>query len=206
MNRSVKNKAEKSVFEALMHVRRVFPFPIIGIDSANGSEFINHHLFEYCRANTTTFTRSRVSHSNDGAHVEQKNWTHARELVGHHRCGTPAELALLDEIWELDRVFTNYLPQQQKLVFKQRNRSESDQTIRHRDHPAPARHRSRRHAQDADHQYERGIQESPPRGPVETNPRARWPTRDPLPGQKTRQWQTGPEPGPHPVSSAEVFN
>ncbi|WP_161885160.1 integrase catalytic domain-containing protein [Marisediminicola antarctica] len=120
VNRSVKNKAEKWVFEALMHVRRVFPFPIIGIDSDNGSEFINHHLFDYCVANKITFTRSRASHSNDGAHVEQKNWTHVRELVGYHRYDTPAELALLNEIWELDRVFTNYLLPQQKLVFKQR--------------------------------------------------------------------------------------
>ncbi|WP_161886003.1 integrase catalytic domain-containing protein [Marisediminicola antarctica] len=120
VNRSVKNKAEKWVFEALMHVRRVFPFPIIGIDSDNGSEFINHHLFDYCVANKITFTRSRASHSNDGAHVEQKNWTHVREL-GYHRYDTPAELTLLNEIWELDRVFTNYLLPQQKLVFKQRN-------------------------------------------------------------------------------------
>jgi hypothetical protein len=102
-------------------VRRVFPFPIIGIDSDNGSEFINHHLFDYCTANKITFTRSRASHSNDGAHVEQKNWTHVRELVGYHRYDTPAEQALLNEIWELDRVFTNYLLPQQKLVFKQRN-------------------------------------------------------------------------------------
>lgn len=121
VNRSVRNKAEKWVFEALMHVGRVFPFPIIGIDSDNGSEFINNHLFEYCVANKITFTRSRASHSNDGAHVEQKNWTHVRELVGYHRYDTPAELALLNEIWELDRTFTNYLLPQQKLVFKQRN-------------------------------------------------------------------------------------
>lgn len=120
VNRSVRNKAEKWVFEALMHVGRVFPFPIIGIDSDNGSEFINHHLFDYCVANKITFTRSRASHSNDGAHVEQKNWTHVRELVGYHRYDTPAELTLLNEIWELDRVFTNYLLPQQKLVFKQR--------------------------------------------------------------------------------------
>lgn len=121
VNRSVQNKAEKWVFEALMHVCGVFPFPIIGIDSDNGSEFINHHLFNYCVANKITFTRSRSSHSNDGAHVEQKNWTHVRELVGYLRYDTPAELALLNEIWELDRVFTNYLLPQQKLVFKQRN-------------------------------------------------------------------------------------
>ena len=121
VNRSVQNKAEKWVFQALMHVGRVFPFPIIGIDSDNGSEFINHHLFDYCVANKITFTRSRSGHSNDGAHVEQKNWTHVRELVGYLRYDTPTELALLNEIWELDRVFTNYLLPQQKLVFKQRN-------------------------------------------------------------------------------------
>ncbi len=121
VNRSVQNKAEKWVFDALMHVRRVFPFPILGIDSDNGSEFINHHLFDYCVANKITFTRSRSGHSNDGAHVEQKNWTHVRELIGYLRYDSPAELALLNEIWELDRVFTNYLLPQQKLVFKQRN-------------------------------------------------------------------------------------
>jgi hypothetical protein len=121
VNRSVKNKAEKWVFEALQHVMGVFPFPIIGIDSDNGSEFINHHLFDYCTANKITFTRSRASHSNDGAHVEQKNWTHVRELVGYLRYDTPTELEKLNQIWELDRVFTNYLLPQQKLVFKQRN-------------------------------------------------------------------------------------
>ena len=99
VNRSVRNKAEKWVFDALMHVGRVFPFPIIGIDSDNGSEFINHHLFDYCVANKITFTRSRSGHSNDGAHVEQKNWTHVRELVGYHRYDSPAELTLLNEIW-----------------------------------------------------------------------------------------------------------
>ena len=77
--------------------------------------------FDYCVANKITFTRSRASHSNDGAHVEQKNWTHVRQLVGYHRYDTPTELALLNEIRELDRVFTNYLLPQQKLVFKQRN-------------------------------------------------------------------------------------
>ena len=121
VNRSVRNTAEKWVFEALQHVMGVFPFPIIGIDSDNGSEFINHHLFDYCTANEITFTRSRAGHSNDGAHVEQKNWTHVRELVGYLRYDTATELSKLNEIWELDRVFTNYLLPQQKLIFTQRN-------------------------------------------------------------------------------------
>jgi transposase InsO family protein len=121
VNRSVKNKAAKWVFEALEHVITVFPFPIIGIDSDNGSEFINHHLLQYCTDHQITFTRSRAGNSNDGAHVEQKNWARVRELVGYLRYDTPAELLLLNEIWEKDRVFTNYLLPQQKLISKERH-------------------------------------------------------------------------------------
>jgi len=121
VNRSVKNKAAKWVFEALEHVISVFPFPIIGIDSDNGSEFINEHLLAYCTEHQITFTRSRAGNKNDGAHVEQKNWARVRELVGYLRYDTPAELELLNQIWELDRVFTNYLLPQQKLISKTRH-------------------------------------------------------------------------------------
>ena len=121
INRSVKNKAAIWVFEAITHVCAQFPFPILGIDSDNGSEFINFHLFNYCKENRITFTRSRAGNKNDGAHVEQKNWTHVRELVGYLRFDTDAELDVLNQIWELDRHFTNYLCAQQKLVYKQRD-------------------------------------------------------------------------------------
>jgi hypothetical protein len=123
VNRSVKNKAAVWVFEALEWALSKFPFPILGIDSDNGSEFINAHLLAYCTANEITFTRSRPGNKNDGAHVEQKNWTHVRELVGYLRFDTPAELSVLNRIWELDRLYTNYLLAQQKLVFKQRTGS-----------------------------------------------------------------------------------
>jgi hypothetical protein len=116
VNRSVRNKAAKWVLEALEHVTAVFPFPIIGIDSDNGSEFINDLLFGYCQDRRITFTRSRPGNKNDGAHVEQKNWARVRELVGYLRYDTAAELEKLNEIWELDRVFTNYLLPQQKLI------------------------------------------------------------------------------------------
>jgi hypothetical protein len=121
INRSVKNKAAIWVFEAVTYVCAQFPFPILGIDSDNGSEFINFHLFNYCKENRITFTRSRSGNKNDGAHVEQKNWTHVRELVGYLRFDTDAELSVLNQIWELDRHFTNYLLAQQQLVFKQRD-------------------------------------------------------------------------------------
>lgn len=121
INRSVKNKAAIWVFEAIEYVIGQFPFPILGIDSDNGSEFINAHLFDYCVENQITFTRSRPGNKNDGAHVEQKNWTHVRELVGYLRFDTDKELSVLNRIWELDAIYTNYLLAQQKLVFKQRN-------------------------------------------------------------------------------------
>jgi len=123
INRSVKNKAEIWVFEALEYVIAQFPFPILGIDSDNGSEFINHHLFDYCTERKITFTRSRSGNKNDGAHVEQKNWTHVRELVGYLRFDTEKERSVLNQIWALDMVYTNYLLAQQKIVFKQRNGS-----------------------------------------------------------------------------------
>jgi hypothetical protein len=121
INRSVKNKAAVWVFQAITHVITQFPFPILGIDSDNGSEFINAHLLAFCVDNKITFTRSRSGNKNDGAHVEQKNWTHVRELVGYLRFDTEAELAVLNRIWELDQIYTNYLLAQQKLVFKQRH-------------------------------------------------------------------------------------
>ena len=120
VNRSVPNKAAIFVSEAIEHARRAFPFPILGIDSDNGSEFINAHLFDYCTEHKITFTRSRPGNKNDGAHAEQKNWTHVRELVGYLRFDTLAELGLLNRIWELDRVFTNLLLTQQQLVRRER--------------------------------------------------------------------------------------
>jgi transposase InsO family protein len=120
VNRSVRNKAQKWVFEALQHIVACFPFPILGIDSDNGSEFINDQLLRWCVEQKVTFTRSRPGNKNDGAYVEQKNWARVRELVGYYRYDTPGELAKLNEIWELDALFANYFLPQQKLVFKQR--------------------------------------------------------------------------------------
>jgi Integrase core domain len=120
VNRSVRNKAALWVTEAIDHAARCFPFPVRGIDSDNGSEFINAHLVEYCTERRITFTRSRPGNKNDGAHVEQKNWTHVRELVGYLRFDTPAELDLLNAIWALDQGFTNLVLTQQKLLTRTR--------------------------------------------------------------------------------------
>lgn len=119
-NRSVPNKARKWVLAALDEIAAVMPFPILGVDSDNGSEFINHHLLHWCEKPKITFTRSRPGNKNDGCHVEQKNWAIVRIVVGYHRYDTTAELLLLNKIWKLQSQLTNYFYPQQKLVSKTR--------------------------------------------------------------------------------------
>jgi hypothetical protein len=120
-NRSVRNKARRWVIAALEEISMIMPFPIIGVDSDNGSEFINHHLLDWCTKRQITFTRSRPGNSNDGAHVEQKNWAVVRTVVGYHRYDTAAELTLLNKIWMLQSLMTNYFYPQQKLISKLRD-------------------------------------------------------------------------------------
>ncbi len=120
-NRTVRNKAQKWVFAALAEITAGFPFPVKGIDSDNGSEFINAHLLRWCEQEKITFTRSRPGNSNDGAHVEQKNWAVVRQVAGYHRYDTEAERLLLNRIWSLQTVMTNYFGPQQKLVSKTRH-------------------------------------------------------------------------------------
>jgi hypothetical protein len=119
--RAVKNKAQKWVFAALTQLRQALPFSLLGIDSDNGAEFINDHLLRYCTAEEITFTRSRPGNKNDGAHVEQKNWSVVRHAVDYARYDTPAELATLNECYELLRLERNFFAPQQKLVSKTRD-------------------------------------------------------------------------------------
>jgi hypothetical protein len=118
--RAVKNKAQRWVFAALLEITAAFPFPVRGIDSDNGSEFINNQLLRYCEQNQITFTRSRAGRKNDGAYVEQKNWSVVRQTVGYHRYDTDAELALLNQIYGLLRLTINFFTPQQKLISKHR--------------------------------------------------------------------------------------
>jgi hypothetical protein len=120
VTRSVRNKAQKWVFAAIKDATAAFPFPILGIDSDNGSEFINWELFRWCEQEKLAFTRSRSGNKNDGAHVEQKNWHIVRQTVGYHRYDTPGELELLNRIWALQRLLTNHFGPQQKLLTKTR--------------------------------------------------------------------------------------
>jgi len=120
-NRTVASKAQAHVFAALTDVVEHLPFPVKGIDSDNGSEFINDQLLRYCQNKKLKFTRSRSGNKNDGAHVEQKNWTTVRQLVGYLRYDTEAELLLLNRIWVLQSLLGNHFYPQQKLTSKVRD-------------------------------------------------------------------------------------
>ena len=120
-NRSVPDRAAKHILAALKHIAAAMPFPILGVDSDNGSEFINDDLLAWCEDRRVTFTRSRPGNKNDGCHVEQKNWVAVRTVVGYYRYDTASELLLLNEIWRLQSQLTNYFHPQQKLVSKVRN-------------------------------------------------------------------------------------
>jgi hypothetical protein len=105
-NRSVPDKTAKCVLAAFNDIARTMPFPILRVDCDNGSEFINDLLLQWCQGRQITFTRARPGNKNDGCHVEQKNWTVIRTLVGYHRYDTAAELLLLNEIWQLQSKLT----------------------------------------------------------------------------------------------------
>ncbi|MHB1887442.1 MAG: integrase catalytic domain-containing protein, partial [Acidimicrobiales bacterium] len=143
-NRSVQNKARKWVVAAREDIAKVMPFPLLGIDSDNGSEFINFHLLTWCEARKLTFTRSRPGNSNDGAHVEQKNWAVVRTVVGYHRYDTGAELLLLNKIWVLQSLMTNYFLPQQKLISKVRDGAKVTKKY---DRPTTPHRRADRHQQ-----------------------------------------------------------
>jgi hypothetical protein len=121
--RAVINKAQKHVFEALKEIRRRLPFPLLGVDSDNGSEFINDELLRWCREEGLVFTRSRPNKKNDGCHVEQKNWPVVRQNVGYKRYEGTEALGLMNELYDLLRLHTNFFMPSVKLLSKERNGS-----------------------------------------------------------------------------------
>jgi len=114
------NKTQAAVSQAISQLRLNLPFPLLGLDSDNGSEFINDTLLRYCQNEQITFTRSRPYQKNDQAHVEQKNWSVVRRTVGYDRLETLDELALLSSIYAELRHYINFFQPVLKLVGKER--------------------------------------------------------------------------------------
>ncbi|HEV8310166.1 MAG TPA: integrase [Methylomirabilota bacterium] len=118
---AVLGRSEARVQTALEAIRQALPFRLRGIDSDNGSEFINDHLYRYCQAQAIQFTRGRPYKKDDNAHIEQKNWTHVRKLVGYLRYDTPAAVAALNALYRHElRLFQNLFLPSVKLQRKER--------------------------------------------------------------------------------------
>ena len=113
-------KGQKRVRGAIHRVRTRLPLPLLGLDSDNGSEFINRALLTYCREHQITFTRSRPWKKNDRAHVEQKNGAVVRPLVGSDRFASHAAYAQLQRVYRLARLHVNFFQPVEKLVMKTR--------------------------------------------------------------------------------------
>jgi len=114
-------KGQSRVGGAIHRIRQRLPFPLLGLDSDNGSEFINQHLYTYCQRESITFTRSRSYKKNDSCHVEQKNWSVVRRLIGYDRYNSRAALETLDRIYTILRLYINFFQPSMKLVSKTRH-------------------------------------------------------------------------------------
>ena len=116
---AILHKSQHLVSGAIRELRTRLPFPLLGIDSDNGSEFINDLLYRYCLDEQITFTRSRPYRKNDQAHVEQKNWSVVRHVIGYDRYETEAELAVLKAIYQDLRLYINFFQPVLKLIGKE---------------------------------------------------------------------------------------
>ena len=117
---AVRNKAQVHVFEAILRARGCLPFPFLGVDSDNGSEFINNQLVRYCKCEPITFTRGRVGNKNDNAYAEQKNWSVVRRVAGYLRYDTLEQLALLNRLYAAVHYYANFFLPVMKLASKSR--------------------------------------------------------------------------------------
>ena len=118
--RAVLGKSQVRVQGALAQLRADLPFALKGIDSDNGSEFINAHLKRYCDATAVQFTRGRPYKKDDNAHIEQKNWTHVRKLIGYDRYDTAAAVEAMNALYADAGVLQNLFLPSVKLVEKVR--------------------------------------------------------------------------------------
>ena len=119
--RAVWGKGEQGVLRQIKDVEDCLPFPLLGFDSDNGSEFLNYHLFRHFtqRTQPIQFTRSRPYHKDDNTHIEQKNWTHVRQWFGYDRLDNPKVVPLMNQLYTSEwRLYHNFFCPSVKLVSK----------------------------------------------------------------------------------------
>ena len=119
--RTVMGKSQIGVLDAMKDIQQALPFKLLGIDSDNGSEFINYHLKTFCDQNQIQFTRGRPYKKDDNAHIEQKNWTHVRKIFGYERYDSPQALEAMNDLYRNElRIWQNLFLPSMKLLEKTR--------------------------------------------------------------------------------------
>ncbi|MDR3253872.1 MAG: transposase family protein [Endomicrobium sp.] len=116
-------KSQFHTVSALDNLIKLIPFTILSIHSDNGSEFINAHLQKFCSYNKFSFTRSRPYKKNDNAHIEQKNFTHVRKILGYMRYDTPHLVSRINKLYLDANLFFNLFTPCSKLISKERSGS-----------------------------------------------------------------------------------
>lgn len=122
-NRAVWNKDSGKIYEKISDIEACLPFKLLGFDSDNGGEFMNHALHDYFtqRDNPVLFTRSRPYKKNDNAHVEQKNWTHVRNLFGYDRLDDKRVVTMMNDLYQKEwSLYQNHFMPTMKLLQKER--------------------------------------------------------------------------------------
>jgi hypothetical protein len=121
--RALWNKLDHAIVKQLRSIEKSLPFPLLGFDSDNGSEFLNQKVLMHFlgRQTPVQFTRSRAYKKDDNAHVEQKNWTHVRQWFGYDRLDNHEVIDALNDIYENEwRIFHNFYSPSVKLLSKER--------------------------------------------------------------------------------------
>ena len=119
--RAVMGKSQIGVLDAMKDIQQALPFKLLGIDSDNGSEFINYHLKTFCEQNQIQFTRGRPYKKDDNAHIEQKNWTHVRKIFGYERYDSKQALEAMNDLYRNElRILQNLFLPSMKLLEKTR--------------------------------------------------------------------------------------
>ncbi|HET8842318.1 MAG TPA: transposase family protein, partial [Ktedonobacteraceae bacterium] len=113
------NRGREAVVAALQRARRRFPFPILGLDTDNGGEFINEEVAAFCVREQITFTRGRPYEKRDQCFVEQKNGVVVRQVVGHGRLVGEHAYRQLDELYRALHWYVNCFQPSMKLMSKQ---------------------------------------------------------------------------------------
>jgi len=117
---ALRNRSQATVTAAIRDCQMRLPYPLLGLDSDNGTEFINNDLKRHCDQEHITFTRCRPYKKNDQAYVEQKNWTAVRQVVGYARYEGEHACAALQALYQPLRLYLNFFQPVMVLVEKQR--------------------------------------------------------------------------------------